>query len=464
MTISSAGTKEHQTGILFPKSELNRFIVDQSQVSEIRRQLNVNKSMGHDNIGSLILKSCHKTLSKSLTLIFQTCLHKKIFPEIWKISEVTPVFKEGSKTDVSCYRPISLLCCCSKLLEKIIFDKLYTKVKYRLHESQHGFRKRRSATIQLLLFLDRIYELNNQQDVQELAVLYLDFAKAFDTVPHDILLTKIKIFGIGGKLLSLIYSYLNNRKQCVKIEDCSSTLKEVTSGVPQGSILGPLLFLLFIKDLPETMNDTDSFGYADDFKAILLNQTSLDTATLKVEKWLHENKMQPNIKKSTLLGIKGDLKASLLNKNLSSVNSQRDLGLIVSNKLTWNKNCSRRTSKAISALFQIKRSLTMKSSGTTRLNAYTGYVVPIVTYASQAWTPSRSKMEQLERVQKLATKWILGTSKTYTERLKDLNLLPLNLYMEMHDILIPIALLENRSDVEIERKPSESCKITRQSS
>ena len=105
--------------------------------------------------------------------------------------------------------------------------------------------------------------------------------KAFDTVPHDILLTKIKIFGIGGKLLSLIYSYLNNRKQCVKIEDCSSTLKEVTSGVPQGSILGPLLFLLFINDLPETMNDTDSFGYADDFKAILLNQTSLDTATLK---------------------------------------------------------------------------------------------------------------------------------------------------------------------------------------
>ena len=160
-------------------------------------------------------------------------------------------------------------------------------MKYRLHESQHGFRKRRSATIQLLLFLDRIYELNDQQDVQELAVLYLDFAKAFDTVSHDILLTKIKIFGIGGKLLSLIFSYLNNRNQCVKIEDCSSTLKEVTSGVPQGSILGPLLFLLFINDLPETMNGTDSFGYADDFKAILLNQTSLDTATLKIEKWLH---------------------------------------------------------------------------------------------------------------------------------------------------------------------------------
>ena len=177
-----------------------------------------------------------------------------------------------------------------------------------------------------------------------------------------------------------------------------------------------------------------------------------------------KTKCNPTSKKSTLLGIKGDLKASLLNKNLSSVNSQRDLGLIVSNKLTWNENCSRRTSKAISALLQIKRSLTMKSSVTTRLNAYTGYVVPIVTYASQAWTPSRSNMEKLERVQKLATKWILGTSKTYTERLKDLNLLPLNLCMEMHDILILIALLENRYEVEIERKPSELCKIIRQSS
>ena len=169
-------------------------------------------------------------------------------------------------------------------------------MKYRLQESQHGFRKRRSATIQLLLFLDRIYELNDQQDLQELAVLYLDFAKAFDTVPHDILLTKIKIFGIGGKLLSLIYSYLNNRKQCVKIEDCSSTLKEVTSGVPQGSILGPLLFLLFINDLPETMNDTDSFGYADDFKAILLNQTSLDTATLKKRNGYKKTKCNPTSK------------------------------------------------------------------------------------------------------------------------------------------------------------------------
>ena len=97
------GTKEHHTVILFPKSELNRFIVNQSQVSEIMRQLIVNKSMGHDNIGNLILKSFYKTLSKSLTFIFQTSINKGIFPEIWTVSVVTPVFKEGSKTDVSCY-------------------------------------------------------------------------------------------------------------------------------------------------------------------------------------------------------------------------------------------------------------------------------------------------------------------------------------------------------------------------
>ena len=105
---------------------------------------------------------------------------------------------------MGCYRPISLLCCCSKILEKVIFDGIYKHTKDRLHESQFGFRKRRSATIQLLVFLDRLYEFYDKVETDQLAVLYLDFAKAFDTVPHDILIQKIENYGIGGKLLSII--------------------------------------------------------------------------------------------------------------------------------------------------------------------------------------------------------------------------------------------------------------------
>ena len=206
------------------------------------KQLSVNRSTGHDKIGNLVLKMCHDTLSKSLTFIFQTCLNKGQYPDAWKTSHDTPISNLGNKADVSCYRPISLLCCCSKVFEKVIFDAIYRKIKDRLVDSQCGFRKRRSATIQLPLFLNQIYELYDKSETDQLAVLYLDFVKAFDTVPQGTLVDKLRKFDIGGKLLSLINSYLTNRQQYVRIEDNSSTLKEVTSGVPQGSILGPLLF------------------------------------------------------------------------------------------------------------------------------------------------------------------------------------------------------------------------------
>ena len=426
---------------------LNQLKVNQNQISDIMEHLNVNKSMGHDKIGNLVLKKCHSTLSKSLTLIFQTCLNKGSFPETWKLSQVTPIFKEGNKADVSCYRPISLLCCCSKILEKVIFDGIYKRTRDRLHESQFSFRERRSATIQLLVFLDRLYEFYDKVETDQLAVLYLDSVKAFDTVPHDILIQKIENYGIGGKLLSIIKSYLTDRKQYVRIEDSRSTPKAVTSGVPQGSILGPLFFLLFINDLPELLNEVDSFCYADDFKVITRKQTQLDDSTVKIENWLNANKMMPNIKKSTILNLLGEQSATLMKKSLPNVQIQRDLGVMISNNLSWNENSNRRATKAMGAFFQIKRSLSQKCAIITKLNAYTGYVVPILTFASQTWLPNKTNFATVEKVQKLATRWILGPEKSYCERMKELKLLPLSLYMEMHDILMLLAMLNDNYDV-----------------
>ena len=173
-----------------PNNILNSTNYTEEEISDIMFELNPDKPTGPDKIGNTLLKKCHKTLCKSLKLIFRTCLSKQCYPSYWKICQITPIFKEGNKADVTCYRPISLLCCCSKVLEKLLFDRIYCFFHSKFHTSQYGFRKRRLATLQLIYFLDKIYECNDLESVNELIVLCLDFAKAFDTVPHSVLISK----------------------------------------------------------------------------------------------------------------------------------------------------------------------------------------------------------------------------------------------------------------------------------
>ena len=335
-------------------------------------------------------------------MLFQTILNKGIFLELWKLSQITLVYKEGSKADVNCYRPISLLCCVSKLLEKIIFNRIYSHCKDYLFGNQFGFRQRRSATTQLLLFLNSLYGKLVDVKTKELSVLYLDFAKVFDKVSHhNKSIEKLHFFEIGGYLLKLIESYLNRRKQCVKINNAISKKLEITSGVPQGSILDPLLLLIFINDLPSETPLTENFVFADDLKLISVNQEELKKSMEGIENWCDRNHMTLNASKCKLLSLNSEQKASLTNQELGEVDSQRDLGLIVSKNLTWNSNCNHRLSKATKAFYQTKRSLTDSGSLKNKLNAYTGYVVPILSYCSQAWLQNRQQLEKIEKLQKI---------------------------------------------------------------
>ena len=258
------------------RRKFNSVHITEKLITDISSKLQLNKSNGPDNFGNIIFKFCSASLSKSLVLLFQTMSNKGKFPSIWKISQITPICKEGSKAEVNCYRPISLLCCVSKIFEKVIYDKIYYHCRHRLNKIQFGFRKNRSATTQLLFFLDTVYRNFDTISSDDISILYLDFAKAFDKVPHHLLIKKLESFDVGGNILLPLHSYLEDRKQFVKIGNCYSSLEYVTSGVPQGFILEPLLFLIFINDLPDAKPDTEGFGFADYYKFIVHDQAKLD--------------------------------------------------------------------------------------------------------------------------------------------------------------------------------------------
>ena len=379
--------------------ELNIISVTELKISKAIDRIKPSKSSGPDNIHPKILKECNRAILKPLKIIFEKSVKECKIPDIWKSAyrNVTAIHKSGPKSKPENYRPISLTSVPGKILERLIRDELVSHMKANnlFSCSQHGFLAGRSCTTQLLEFLEDVTTaLDNGEDVD---VIYLDFCKAFDKVPHKRLLRKLWGYGIRGNVYAWIQDFLSDRKQHVRINGNLSDPVKVTSGVPQGSVLGPILFLIYINDLPEVISTIMKL-FADDAKIyksistiqhIELLQLSVDEAVAWAGTW----EMFFNLKKCKHLHIgtrlepaSYQMKSGQESTKIEKVASEKGLGVIVDQALNFSEHINSKVNKANRNLGMIFRTFTYMDKEIF-LNLYKSVVRPHLEYAVTVCSP-----------------------------------------------------------------------------
>lgn len=403
--------------------------VTEEEVIKVLSSLDTNKAPGPDGIHPAIIKPLARIIANPVCKLFTVSLEEGTLPSDWKTAVVVALHKGGSTSDRSNYRPVSLTSIIGKCMEKIIRTHICGHLVQHsmLNSAQHGFLKNRSCLTNLLCYLEEVTEKIDEGKIVE--VCYLDFSKAFDSVNHRLLLYKIGNFGIVGKIHQWLTQFLTGRTFTVKVGEETSSLVQLTSGVPQGSVLGPLLFLLFINDLTESIV-SPSFIFADDVKVVGANgRADLERDIEKIVAWSQKWDLPLNAGKSQLLS---KARNSLLavgdwgQFEVSTVDKTKDLGVIVTADFSWSAQCEAAAHRARRELFKLKSVLSCKKSDVF-MPFYKAIVRPHLEYCVQAWAPLYKKDALcLEKVQRLATRIIEGQrGKDYSQRLSDLNLFSL---------------------------------------
>lgn len=355
-----------QTRLRNSGSSFRFTMIDSKELSKIIQEMH-STSRGTDNISIFMLKLCTPVIDKYLVHLINSCIEKSKFPSAWKTALTIPVPKINNPNSLNDLRPISLLCTLSKIFEKVIHQQLihYIKENDILPEKQSGFRRSHSSGTALADVVGNIISLRDRG--LAVALVLLDFSKAFDTIDHQILLTKLRLYGIEESAINVFRDYLTERKQIVKVDDRFSELFDLSAGVPQGSILGPLLFILYTADIFNTVEYCDLHCFADDTQIYLAFKPDdyvdamrkINADLQNILNWSEHHNLELNSSKCKYMVFGPSVSLNLLNdsfriwvgdEELDRVDANRNLGVIMDNKLKFTLHVNKLLQRSFLAL------------------------------------------------------------------------------------------------------------------
>lgn len=376
------------------------------------RSLDASVNGGPDTIPNSFVKTLAIFLSEPLGIIYNKSMAEGVFPSVWKDANVIPILKTGDITDAKNYRPISTLNCFGKIFERLVYNRVFESISNLIASQQHGFVSGKSTASNLMEFTNFVSQSLEQHG--QVDVIYTDLTKAFDRVNHKILLSKLEKYGVTGNLLRWFNSYLNNRKMRVVFNGCKSQAFSPNSGVPQGSILGPLLFLIYINDLPQFLA-SDNLLYADDLKLFKVINSESDCSTLQNDlevllEWCQLNDLGLNVNKC--FKVTYTLKKTHVNKDyhiddkaVREVNKIKDLGVTFDSKLKFDSHYGDISNRAYRMSGFILRVSSSFNSIRTSVLLFKSLVRSILEYGSSVWNPHHDcHKKTIESVQRKFTR------------------------------------------------------------
>ena len=425
--------------------------VTENQVERVIRSLPSNKAPGMDKISSRILKDSLPSTLTTITHIVNNSFVTNTFARAWKTAEVTPILKCGNPDVPNNYRPISLLPIVSKVTERLVHGQLMEHLirNNKLAAHQSGNRKLHSTETALLYVTDQLLQAMDNKKVS--IMVLLDMSKAFDSIRHDILLSKLQNLVFSQGALDWFQSYLSNRQQCVRIGDAVSKVLPLEFGVPQGSILGPVLFTIYVNDLLSVPKRCLSASYVDDCKLYLsFSPAELPTSILalnedltRISQWCCKNSLLINPDKTKVLAVGlpqllkklSSFSITLFDKEITPVPVVKDLGVLLDTRLSYNQHITEIASKCLFKLYQINRIKHLLDRKTLLL-VINSFVFSKLQYCSTVWSnTSSSNIDKLQKVQNFAGRIILGLRKYdhISDGLRSLKWLPIREKLILND-------------------------------